>query len=171
MPWTKVRANCPQPTIHKASFIYYTPSMAPLTHVAAPLREGNRSTALKHMHKHFQRIVVLGIADHPENPAAFRDGLGHRPVEHLRVAVLHTPRTELVKRGAAGIRQEDFRDPRGDTVAYQLVQGVHEFLPKADVRPHDELERREILGGKARKGAVAGRDVDPVALGVQLEIR
>jgi len=112
-----------------------------------------------------------GGADHPENPAAFRDGRGHRPGEHLRVALVHTPGTELVKRGAAGIRHEDFRDPRGDPVTHQLVQGVHEFVPQADVRPPDEVERREVLGREVRKGTLPGRDVDPVALGVQLEIR
>jgi hypothetical protein len=31
-------------------------------------------------------------------------------VEHLRVAVLHTPRTEIVK-GGGGIRHEDFATP------------------------------------------------------------
>ena len=113
----------------------------------------------------------LGGADHSENLAAFRDGPGHRPGEHFRVALVHTPGTEVVKRGPAGIRHKDLGDPRGDAVAHQLVQGVHEFLPKADVRPHDELECRELLGREVRKGALPSRDVDPVALGVQLEIR
>jgi hypothetical protein len=55
-------------------------------------------------------------------------------------------------------------------MTYQLIQGVYEFLPKANVRPHDELKGREIRRGEVRKGALAGHDVHPVALGMQMEI-
>jgi len=74
------------------------------------------------------------------------------------------------KGGAAGIRHEDFRDTHGDAVAHELIQGVHEFLPKADVRPHDEIERGELQGHEVRKGALPGGDGHPVALGMQLEL-
>jgi hypothetical protein len=63
----------------------------------------------------------LGGAAHPENPAAFRDGRGHRPGEHLRSTLVQTLRTELVKRGTAGIRYQDFRHTHSDPVAHQLV--------------------------------------------------
>ena len=112
----------------------------------------------------------LRVAAHPENPPAFPDGYGRRPSEHLRITLLHTPRTEIVKGGAAGIRHEDFRDTHGDAVAHELIQGVHEFLPKADVRPHDEIERGELQGHEVHKGALPGGDGHPVALGMQLEL-
>src|SRR4029453_11631291 len=62
-----------------------------------------------------------GSADHTENPAASPEGCRCRPGEHLCVAVLQTPRTEIVKRGPTGIRQQDIRHTRGDAVAHQLV--------------------------------------------------
>ena len=68
------------------------------------------------------------------------------------------------------MRHQDFCDSRGDAVTHQPVQGVHEVLPKADIGPHDELERREVQGREVRKAAVPGGEVDPIALGVQLEI-
>src|SRR5262249_20165372 len=111
-----------------------------------------------------------GRADHPENPAAFCHRRSHHPVEHLRVALLHTPHTELVKRRSARICHEDFRHARGDTMTHQLIQGVYKFLPKANVSPHDELEGRKIRRGEVRKAALAGHDVHPIALGVQMEI-
>src|SRR5262245_20616630 len=70
-----------------------------------------------------------GRADHPENPAAFCHRRSHHPVEHLRVALLHTPHTELVKRRPARICHEDFRHARGDTMTHQLIQWVYKFLP------------------------------------------
>jgi hypothetical protein len=53
---------------------------------------------------------------------------------------------------------------------YELVQGLDQVLPKTDIRPHEEIERREVLGRERRKGAVPGGEVHPVALRVQLEI-
>jgi hypothetical protein len=85
--------------------------------------------------------------------------------------LLHTLRTEVVKGGTTGIRDEDFRHAGGDTAPYQLVQGVHEVLPKTDVSTYDEIEHREVLRGEVRKVPTSGSDVDAMALGVQLEIR
>jgi len=43
-------------------------------------------------------------------------------------------------------------------------------MSETDIRPHDELEGREVLGREFRKGALAGGEMDPIARGVQLEI-
>src|SRR5262249_60060540 len=107
----------------------------------------------------------------PEDPPRVRHGRRHRPSEHLRVPLWHTPCTELVKGGTTGIRHQDFGHARGDAVPYELVQGLDQVLPKTDIRPHEEIERRAILGREFRKGAVPGGEVPPVALRVQLEIR
>src|SRR6266852_5611369 len=83
--------------------------------------------------------------DDPEYAAGVCDGGRRCPAEDRRIALLHTPRTEVVKGGTAGIRHEDLRHAGSHAVPYQLVQRVDEVLPKADVRPHDEVEGRELL--------------------------
>src|SRR5262245_31939754 len=54
---------------------------------------------------------------------------------------------------------------------YQLVQGHDELVPKADIRPHQEIEGSKLIVGEMRKGTLAGGNVDTIVPGVQLEIR
>src|SRR5438132_455865 len=67
--------------------------------------------------------------DHPEDPPRVRDGRRHRPGEHFRVHLRHTPRTELIKGGTTGIRHQDFCHARGDAMPYLQLHaqrnGVH----------------------------------------------
>src|SRR5262249_60730486 len=58
-----------------------------------------------------------------------------------------------------------------EALTHQLIQGIHKFLQKADICPHDDIKRREILQREVRKSALPSRNVDPVTLRVQLEIR
>jgi hypothetical protein len=50
---------------------------------------------------------------------------------------------------------------------WQRPCGVHKFLPKAHVRPHDEIKDHKLLGREVREGALPGSAGDPVTLGVQ----
>jgi hypothetical protein len=61
------------------------------------------------------------VADNAKNLATDRDGPYDLPVEHRRVAVLPTTRTELVKRGTIWISYEDFCHASVDPMLYQVV--------------------------------------------------
>jgi hypothetical protein len=88
-----------------------------------------------------------------------------------RVARLLKTRTEIIERRTVWVRHKDFRDARFDAVSHDVVQGVDEFVTKADVRPDDEIECVELLGLDVLKRKLEGLDENPVELGVQMEIR
>ena len=113
----------------------------------------------------------VGVAGTAENLANTRNGLWELQVEHRRVAVLPTARTELFERGAIWVSYENFRHARVNPMLHQVVQGIDEFVPKTDIRADDQVESGQLRGREVRKGPLAGLDVNPVELRMQLEIR